>query len=108
MVAGAAWLGLLVRMLQQLFLYILLRCSGIWRLRSGFEAHIHVIKGVLDLQSHRIEALDLIRGNQVTPELWWWHGRNGIYCALAKPLLDVVAGEKDLIEGQVGYFPNHL
>lgn len=82
-------------------------CSGIWRL-WGLEAHIHIIKVIFDLQSHRIEALDLIGENWVIPELWWCLGRNGIYWALAKPLLGVVAWEKDLTEGQVGYFPNHL
>lgn len=44
----------------------------------------------------------------MTPEPGWWLGRNGIYCALVKPLRGVGAWEKDLIEGQVGYFPNHL
>lgn len=44
----------------------------------------------------------------MTPELRWWLGRNGVDCALAKPLLGVIAWEKDLLEGQVGYFHNHL
>lgn len=44
----------------------------------------------------------------MTAELGWWLGRNGIYCALAKPLPGVGAWEKALIEGQDGYFPNPL
>lgn len=108
MVAGAAWMGLLVRVLQQLFLYILRGYSGVWRLQPGLEAHIHIAKVILGLQSYRTEALDLIWGNQVTPEPGWWLGRNGIYCALAKPSLAVSDWEKDLVEGQVGYFPDHL
>lgn len=58
--AGAAWLGLLLRMLQQLFLYILWGFRGAWRPQSGLEAHIHIAKVMLGLQSHRTEALDLI------------------------------------------------
>lgn len=56
MVAGSAWLGLLLRMLQQLFFYILWGCSGVWRLQPGLEAHIHTTNVILGLQSHRIEA----------------------------------------------------
>lgn len=100
MVAGAAWLGLLLRMLQQLFSYILWGCSGVWGSHSSSKGDI------CPSVTQNRTGFDM--GTPSDTRTWVVAWQKWDFLCWAKPLVCVVAWEKDLMEGQVGNCPDHL